>query len=115
MDLASILTGTGAAALAFIGGMAKERTGREASFNSRVDKELGALRDKVAECEKERTQVAIIKIGVTMLIEDMRERDPRNPVLLAVAAAYSYLDPEPQDFAALLKKLNEDKADEPAA
>lgn len=115
MDLATVLIGSGGSVLGFVGAMVTGRSTREAAFNRRLDTELAGLREEVALCREERTQFAIVKMGVLLLVPELKKRDPDNPVLVAVAAAYAQLPPEREDFAELLRKLHEDKPDEPDA
>lgn len=107
VDLTQLLTGVGGVALGFVGAV----TGREARFNKRIDDELEVLRKEVALCRQERTEFEIVKVGVNMLLPEMRRIQPENPVMLAVAAAFEVL-PITSDMQTLIAQLTMEHKDE---
>lgn len=94
--------------LGFLGVMATTKGTRESRFHERIDKELDELRVEVAECRKERPQMAILKMGVGMMASEVQRLDPNNPTLKQVASAFSALPKDNNDsLDELLRKLEQ--------
>lgn len=92
MDLMTLFLGTGGGGvLGFVGAAFQQRRSAEGVFNARVDERLKQLEAAVAECEKERPVIAVLKTSVCMLVPEVLRQEPGNPVLRAVSSALSAL------------------------
>jgi hypothetical protein len=113
LDLTSLFTGAGGSILGFVAATVS----REGRFNARVDQELGEMRRKVAKCEAERVEFAVVKAGMKMLLPEMRRELPDNPVLLAVATAFAELPAADDSMIELLAQIRSQRGenDEPIA
>lgn len=107
VDLTTALLSGGGGIVGFLGGVFQQRFAAEGRFNKRIDDRLKELEAKVEECERERPQIAILKMGVCLMVHELHERDSSNPVLKQVAAAFSTLPSDNSSFDELIKQLKQ--------
>lgn len=89
--------------------MFSSRARREQRFNDRYDQRFNELEAKVAECEKERPQLAVLTLGVSLLLPEVQRLSesagqPNNPVLAIVADAFDAL-PHDKPWPEIIERL----------